>query len=76
MIVLLQMNVADFTDSAWVTCFHDVAETVLGVSANDLGHLRDSDPTAFNQVLDDAHFKSFIFRLQVKLENYNVSVFS
>ena len=38
--MMLNVNVADHTDSNWATCFQETAETVLDFNANDLGHLK------------------------------------
>ena len=36
-----QLNLADFTDNHWVTCFQDTAEQILGKKADELGELKD-----------------------------------
>ena len=36
----LQMNLADFSDNHWVTCFQDTAEQILGKKAEELGELK------------------------------------
>ncbi|KAF0038588.1 hypothetical protein F2P81_009072 [Scophthalmus maximus] len=69
---LLYANLADFGDNQWVTCFQETAEVLLGHSAETLGHLRDTDETAFNEVFQKANFTTHIFKNRVKLETYNV----
>uniref|UniRef100_A0A8D3DZ14 Replication protein A subunit n=1 Tax=Scophthalmus maximus TaxID=52904 RepID=A0A8D3DZ14_SCOMX len=68
---LLYANLADFGDNQWVTCFQETAEVLLGHSAETLGHLRDTDETAFNEVFQKANFTTHIFKNRVKLETYN-----
>lgn len=36
-----QINVADFQDNQWVTCFQESAETILGQNAAYLGELKE-----------------------------------
>uniref|UniRef100_A0A8D3BVP8 Replication protein A subunit n=1 Tax=Scophthalmus maximus TaxID=52904 RepID=A0A8D3BVP8_SCOMX len=60
-----------FGDNQWVTCFQETAEVLLGHSAETLGHLRDTDETAFNEVFQKANFTTHIFKNRVKLETYN-----
>ena len=36
-----QVNLADFTDNHWVTCFQDTAEQILGKKADELGELKE-----------------------------------
>lgn len=69
--LLLNANLADFGDNQWVTCFQETAEVLLGHSAERLGHLRDTDEEAFDQVIQKASFTTHIFKNRVKLETYN-----
>ncbi|XP_072044215.1 replication protein A 70 kDa DNA-binding subunit-like isoform X2 [Amphiura filiformis] len=69
--LLLSANVADATETQWVTCFQDTAEAILGQKADYIGNIRDQDEAAFNQVFQDASFKPYIFKMRVKMETYN-----
>ncbi|XP_039887856.1 replication protein A 70 kDa DNA-binding subunit-like [Simochromis diagramma] len=69
--LLLSANLADFGDNQWVTCFQETAEALLGHSAETLGHLRDTDEAAFDEVFQKANFTTHIFKNRVKLETYN-----
>lgn len=69
--LILQANLADFSDNQWITCFQDTAEAILGKSADEIGQLRDADSSAFDYVLSEATFKTFIFRLRSKIETFN-----
>ncbi|GFS15991.1 replication protein A 70 kDa DNA-binding subunit [Elysia marginata] len=69
--MILSCNVADHTDNQWITCFQDSAECVLGLKADELGQLREKDEMQFDQVLQEALFKSYIFRMRAKVETYN-----
>lgn len=69
--LMLSVNLADTTDNQWVTMFQDQAEAILGVSAQTLGDLRESNNDAFQKVFSESTFKSFNFRLRVKMETYN-----
>ncbi|CAN9510899.1 unnamed protein product [Ophioblennius macclurei] len=69
--LILSANIADSGDNQWVTCFQESAEAILGQNATYLGQLRDSNPTAFDEVFQNATFSSFIFRNRVKMEMYN-----
>ncbi|XP_061659841.1 replication protein A 70 kDa DNA-binding subunit-like isoform X2 [Syngnathoides biaculeatus] len=68
---MLSVNLADFGDNMWATCFQETAETLLGLNAEQLGHLKDTDEDAFNEVFQKVYFSSHIFRNRVKLEMYN-----
>ena len=40
--LFFQVNVADFTDYQWATCFQETAETILGIKTDALGDLKSS----------------------------------
>ena len=44
---------------------------MLGVTADELGRMRDSDPDSFQEVFNRANFKQFNFKLRAKMETYN-----
>ncbi|KAM8835855.1 replication protein A 70 kDa DNA-binding subunit-like isoform 1-T1 [Synchiropus picturatus] len=69
--LLLSVNLADYGDQQWVTCFQDTAEVLLGQSAESLGCLRDTDEAAFDEVFRRVNLTSHIFKNRVKLETYN-----
>lgn len=69
--LLLSASVADFTENQWVTCFQEAAEAILGVSAQELGSFKENDEDRYNEILTEANFKSYIFKLRTKMETYN-----
>ncbi|XP_015920041.1 replication protein A 70 kDa DNA-binding subunit [Parasteatoda tepidariorum] len=69
--LLLSLSVADFTENTWVTCFQESAEAILGVSAQELGSFKENDEEKFNEVLTEANFKSYVFKLRTKMETFN-----
>jgi replication factor A1 len=62
---------ADFTDSSWATCFQESAEMILGVTANELGAMKDSEQTRYDEVFTNCVFQEFNFKLRAKMETYN-----
>ena len=69
--MMLQVELADFTGSTWVTIFDELATTMLQVSADDLAHWMDSDRERFDRVFDQIRFHEFLFRVRVRYEQYN-----
>lgn len=39
--MILSVNLSDHTGNQWVTCFQESAECILGVSAEELGNLKE-----------------------------------
>ncbi|KAM5215481.1 replication protein A 70 kDa DNA-binding subunit [Hipposideros larvatus] len=69
--MILSANIADFQENQWVTCFQESAEAVLGQSTTYLGELKEKNEQAFEEIFQNANFRSFIFKIRVKLETYN-----
>lgn len=69
--MILSVNIADFQENQWVTCFQESAEAILGQSSAYLGELKEKNEQAFEEIFQNANFRSFIFRIRVKLETYN-----
>ena len=44
----------------------------LGLSAEELGRMKDEDADGYQKAFDDATFKCYIFRLRAKMDTYNV----
>ncbi|XP_044142942.1 replication protein A 70 kDa DNA-binding subunit [Bufo gargarizans] len=69
--LILSANIADFGENQWITCFQESAEAILGQNAAYLGELKDKNEQAFEEVFQNANFRSYTFRIRVKLEMYN-----
>ncbi|XP_070572382.1 replication protein A 70 kDa DNA-binding subunit-like [Ptychodera flava] len=69
--LLLSANVVDFGDGQWATCFQDQAETLLGQNADYVGNLRDTNEVEYDELFQEANFKSYNFRMRIKQETYN-----
>ncbi|VDN08702.1 unnamed protein product [Dibothriocephalus latus] len=69
---LLMAKIADISGEQWITCFQETAEVLLGRTADDLGAMKDAqDESQLDGVFVAASFKSWIFRLRAKIENFN-----
>ncbi|KAL0108123.1 hypothetical protein PUN28_015019 [Cardiocondyla obscurior] len=66
--LLGSMNIADATGNRWITAFNEDAEKILGMTAQQLGALKETDNDAYMQKYGDANFKKFTFNLRAKAE--------
>ncbi|KAI5750710.1 hypothetical protein M8J77_000653 [Diaphorina citri] len=64
--LILPVMIGDWTNSVWVTLFQNEAESILGVTAQEVGESTEDHPA-----LKKALFTQYIFRLRAKLEHYN-----
>ncbi|XP_053984210.1 replication protein A 70 kDa DNA-binding subunit [Hylaeus anthracinus] len=69
--LLASLNLADWTDNQWATAFSEEAEKILGITAQELGELQENDNDAYLEKFGSATFRSFIFKIRVKLEMFN-----
>uniref|UniRef100_A0A183V0M0 Replication protein A subunit n=1 Tax=Toxocara canis TaxID=6265 RepID=A0A183V0M0_TOXCA len=64
-VLLLSMEVADFSGSHWVTVFEEKATKLLGKTAVELGL------DEYNDVFSAVRFREYTFRVRAKSEFYN-----
>lgn len=69
---ILSMNVMDHTGSFWITAFNEVAEQLLGISANDLMRLKDEGDPSFEKYFVKASGKEWTFQMMAKQDSFNV----
>ncbi|CAF0704338.1 unnamed protein product [Brachionus calyciflorus] len=69
--MILNLNLADFADSNWATCFQETAETILDIRTDELGELKSSNSPRFDEIFTECAFKEFNFKLRAKMETYN-----
>jgi replication factor A1 len=66
------MELADATNSRWITAFNEEAEKIIGMSAQELGELKENDKDAYLQKFGEANFKTFVFNLKARSEIFQV----
>ncbi|GMK57399.1 hypothetical protein CspeluHIS016_0402330 [Cutaneotrichosporon spelunceum] len=71
---ILQMNVMDHTSSFWVTAFNEVAEQLLGISANDLMRFKEEGDPQFEKYMAKAQGKTWTFQMMAKQDSFNDQV--
>ncbi|OXU23008.1 hypothetical protein TSAR_015531 [Trichomalopsis sarcophagae] len=69
--LLASTNLVDWTGNQWATAFNEEAEVLLSASAQELGELKEKDGDAYMETIGAAAFKSYIFKLRLRLENFN-----
>ena len=69
---LMSVNISDHTGQTWVQTFNEQAETLLEKSADEMVAIKDSDHKEFEAVFQRALFKSFMVKLRVKADTFQV----
>lgn len=68
---MLVISVTDETGQLWLTVFNEQAEQLLGVDANSLVALKESDPDAFTRATQAVQMNQYDFRVRAREDNYN-----
>lgn len=69
--LILSINLADYCESTWATCFQETAELILGIKADELGELKNTNNPSYDEYFSECVFKEFNFKLRAKMETYN-----
>uniref|UniRef100_A0A0N5ARY3 Replication protein A subunit n=1 Tax=Syphacia muris TaxID=451379 RepID=A0A0N5ARY3_9BILA len=73
-VLLLSIEVCDFTGSHWVTLFEEQASKLLSKGADELGHLMDANQIEeYNDAFNAVRFRQFVFKIRSKNEFFNDS---
>jgi len=67
---ILSLDVLDHTGNQWLTCFNEVAEKLIGHSAQELQEIKKNDDNEFNRIIDDVNFRKYDFRIRAKVDTY------
>ncbi|ORY31367.1 hypothetical protein BCR39DRAFT_90121 [Naematelia encephala] len=68
---ILSLNVMDYAGSFWITAFNEVAEQILGATANELMAFKNGQDVEFNRVIQKATGQTYTFQMMAKQDQYN-----
>ncbi|KAI9353553.1 hypothetical protein BDR26DRAFT_831801 [Obelidium mucronatum] len=67
---MMSCKTIDASGEQWISFFNDTAETLLGVSANELQAIQETDEDRFNAIVQAALWKQVTVRANCKVENF------
>ncbi|KAF4625804.1 hypothetical protein G7Y89_g12358 [Cudoniella acicularis] len=67
---IMTLSVTDHTGQLYLSCFDDVGNLIMGMSADQLVDLKDNDPPAALKAFDDANCKTLVFRCRAKMDTF------
>jgi len=70
---IISLRISDYTNSQWATCFNNVAERILGISADELEKQTAGNKEKRMQYFEKAQFKQYMFKLRFFKSNNNSS---
>ncbi|OJJ35743.1 hypothetical protein ASPWEDRAFT_109991 [Aspergillus wentii DTO 134E9] len=67
---IMLINVSDHTGQLWLSCFDDVGRLMMGISADQLMEIRQSDDKAAGEVFQEANCRTWNFRCRAKIDHF------
>ncbi|EAW13773.1 replication factor A subunit protein RFA1 [Aspergillus clavatus NRRL 1] len=67
---IMLINVSDHTGQLWLSCFDEVGRQLLGISADELMDMRQSESNLAGEVFQEANCRTWNFRCRAKLDHY------
>ena len=67
---IMSMNIFDYTGQLWLNAFDEVGRMIMGMSADDLKVIEESDQKKFNDVFAEANCKTWNFKCRAKMDNF------
>ena len=66
-----QVNLADASDNCWATLFQESGEVLMGITAADLGDMKEENASEYDNMFAEVNFKPFLFRMRAKMVRAN-----
>ena len=67
---VMSINVNDHTGQLWLSCFDDTGRGVMGMSADQLMELKESDTAAMEKGFEEANMRTWTFRCRAKMDTF------
>jgi len=67
---IMSLNVDDHSGQLWLSCFDEVGQAVLGISADQLTELKENDDAASIKVFEEALFKTYTFKCRARMDTF------
>jgi replication factor A1 len=67
---IMSTNVSDHTGQLWLSCFDESGRVLMGMSADQLTELKESDDKAAADVFQEANCKQWNFKCKAKMDSF------
>lgn len=67
---IMSLNVNDHTGQLWLSAFDDVGRMVMGMSADELTELKESDTAAMEKAFENANCTTMTFKCRAKMDSF------
>ena len=67
---IITLNVADHTGQLYLNCYDDAGRRIMGMSADELMELKETDEKAYSDIFQQASCQTWVFDCRAKMDNY------
>jgi replication factor A1 len=67
---IMSVNVSDHTGQLWLSCFDETGRSLMGMSADDLMEIRETDEKRLSDVFSDANCRTWNFKCKAKMDSF------
>ena len=67
---IMSLNVNDHTGQLWLSCFDDVGRMIMGMSADQLMQMKESDEASASRAFEEANCKTMVFKVRAKMDSF------
>jgi replication factor A1 len=67
---IMSVNVSDHTGQIWLSCFDDVGRLIMGMSADQLVDLKETEEKLSGDAFQDAICKTWVFKCRAKMDTF------
>ena len=67
---VMSVNVSDHTGQLWLSCFDDTGRMIMGMSADELMEIKETDEKKMTDIFSDANCSIWNFKCKAKMDSF------
>lgn len=66
----MSVNVSDHTGQLWLSCFDETGRSIMGMSADALMEIKETDEKRLSDIFSDANCRTWNFKCKAKMDSF------
>ena len=67
---IMSINASDHTGQLWLSCFDETGRQLLGISADELMEIKETDEKRLSDIFSDANCRTWHFKCKAKMDSF------
>lgn len=67
---IMSVNVSDHTGQLWLSCFDETGRSIMGMSADELMDIKETDEKRLSDIFSDANCRTWNFKCKAKMDSF------